>query len=67
MLPLELLFRDIKRNVLSIPQFKTIKKKILDTTLSSFGSFNYNKIKSNLSKKNLKALRNLCKQKHLII
>ena len=42
-------------------------KKILDTAFSSFDTFNNNKIRSNLSKEELKALHNLCKQKHLVI
>ena len=67
MLPFELLFRDIKNSDLSIPQTKAIKSKILDTAFSSFDSFNNNKMRSNLSKEELKALHNLRKQKHLVI
>ena len=67
MLPFELLFRDIKNTDLSIPQTKAVKSKILDTAFSSFDSFNNNKMRSNLSKKELKALHNLRKQKHLVI
>ena len=66
MLPFELLFRDIKNTDLSIPQTKAVKSKILDTVFSSFYGFNSNKMKSNLSKEELKALHNLCKQKHLV-
>ena len=60
----KLLFSDIKSNNLSAGQTKAIKSKILDTTFSSFDSFNNKKIKSNLSKEELKALH---KQKHLVI
>ena len=67
MLPFELLFRDIKNTDLSIPQTKVVKSKILDTAFSSFDSFNNNKMRSNLSKEELKALHNLRKQKHLVI
>ena len=67
MLPFELLFRDIKNSDLSIPQTKAVKLKILDTAFSSFDSFNNNKMRSNLSKEELKALHNLRKQKHLVI
>ena len=67
MLPFELLFRDIKNSDLSIPQTKAVKSKILDTAISSFDSFNNNKIRSNLSKEELKGLHNLRKQKHLVI
>ena len=44
-----------------------MKSKILDTAFSSFDSFNKNKMRSNLSKEELKALHNLRKQKHLVI
>ena len=67
MLPFELLFRDIKNTDLSILQTKAVKSKILDTAFSSFDSFNNNKVRSNLSKEELKALHNLCKQKHLVV
>ena len=67
MLPFELLFRDIKSTDLSIPLTKAIKSKIPDTAFSSFDSFNNNKMRSNLSKEELKALHNLRKQKHLVI
>ena len=67
MLPFKLLFCDIKSTDLCIPQTKAVKSKILDTGFSSFDSFNNNKIKSNLSKEELKALHNLHKQKHLVI
>ena len=40
---------------------------MLDTTFSFFDSFNKNKIKSNLSKEELKALHNLHKRKRLVI
>ena len=60
-------FRDIKSNDLSIPQTKAVKAKILDTKDFSLSSFNNNKIKNNLSKKKLKALHNLHKQKYLVI
>ena len=63
----ELLLRDIKNTDLSIPQTKAVKSKILDTAFSSFDSFNKNKMRSNLSKEELKALHNLRKQKHLVI
>ena len=43
----------------TISQSKADKSKILDTTFSSFDSFNNNKIKSNLSKEQLKALHTL--------
>ena len=36
-------------------------------SFSSFDSFNNNKIKSNLSKEEIKALHNLREQKHLVI
>ena len=39
---------------------------MLDTTFSSFGNSNNNK-KSNLSKKELKTLHDLRKQKHFVI
>ena len=65
MLLFELLFCDIKSNNLSIPL--AVKSKFLVTTFSSFDSFNSSKIKSNLSKEELKALHNLRKQKHLVI
>ena len=55
MLPFEFLFRDIKNNDLSIPQTS-------DTAFSSFDSFNNNKMKSNLSKEEVKALYDLRKQ-----
>ena len=51
----------------SIPQTKAVKSKLLDTAFSSFDSFNNNKMRSNLSKEELKALHNLRKQKHLVI
>ena len=63
MLPFELLFRDIKSSDLSVPQIKAVKSKILDT----FDSSDNNKINSNLSKEELKALHKLRKQKHLVI
>ena len=63
MLPFELLFGDIKNTNLSIPQTKPI----LGKAFSSSDSFNNNKMRSNLSKEELKALHNLCKQKHLVI
>ena len=67
MLPFELLFRDIKNTDLSILQTKAVKSKILDTAFSSFDSFNNNKVRSNLSKEELKALHNLRKQEHLVV
>ena len=67
MLPFELIFRDIKSTDLSIPLTKAIKSKISDTAFSSFDSFNNKKMRSNLSKEELKALHNLRKQKHLAI
>ena len=67
MLPFELLFPDIKNSDFSIPQTKAVKSKILGTAFSSFDSFNNNKMRSNLSKEELKALHNLRKQKHLVI
>ena len=67
MLPFELLFGDIKNTNLSIPQTKPIKSKILGKAFSSSDSFNNNKMRSNLSKEELKALHNLRKQKHLVI
>ena len=69
MLPFELLFRNIKNTDLSISQTKSninVKSKVLNTAISSFDSFN-NKMRSNLSKEELKALHNLRKQKHLVI
>ena len=60
-LPCRLLFRDIKNTDLSIPQNKGGKSKILDTVFCSFDSFNNNKMRSNLLKKELKALHNLRK------
>ena len=63
MLPFELLFRDIKSSDLSVPQIKAVKSKTLDT----FDSSDNNKINSNLSKEELKALHKLRKQKHLVI
>ena len=51
----ELLFRDIKNTNLSIPQTKAAKSKFLETAISSFDSFNNNKMRSNLSKEELKA------------
>ena len=67
MLPSELLFRDTKNTDLSIPQTKVVKSKTLDTAFSSFDGFNNNKMRSNLSKGELKALHNLRKQKYLVI
>ena len=68
MLPFELLFCDIKSTDLSIPQTKAVKLKILDTAFPSFDSLKVlMKIKSNLSKEELKALHNLHKQKHLVV
>ena len=67
MLRFELLFRDIENIDLSIPQIKATKSNILDTAFFSFDSFHNNKMKSNLSKQELKALHNLSKQKHLVI
>ena len=70
MLPFELLFRNIKNTDLSISQTKSninVKSKVLNTAISSFDSFNNNKMRSNLSKEELKALHNLRKQKHLVI
>ena len=61
------MFRDIKNTGLPLPQIKAVKSKILDTAFSSFDSFNNNKMRSNLSKEELKALHNLRKQKHLVI
>ena len=69
MLPFELLFRNIKNTDLSISQTKSninVKSKVLNTAISSFDSFN-NKMRSNLSKEELKALHNLRKQKHVVI
>ena len=66
MLLFELLFRHIKSNNISIPQTKTVKLKILDAAFSSFDSCT-NKIKSDLSKEELKALHDLRKSKHLVI
>ena len=56
MLPFELLFRDIENIDLSIPQIKAAKSNILDTAFFFFDSFHNNKMKSNLSKQELKAL-----------
>ena len=70
MLPFELLFRNIKNTDLSISQTKSninVKSKVLNTAISSFDSFNNNKMRSNLSKEELKALHNLRKQKHVVI
>ena len=61
------MFRDIKNTGLPLPQIKAVKSKILDAAFSSFDSFNNNKMRSNLSKEELKALHNLRKQKHLVI
>ena len=61
------MFRDIKNTDLTVPQSKAVKSKILDTAFSSFDSFNNNKMRSNLSKEELKALHNLRKQEHLVI
>ena len=67
MFPFELLFSDIKNTNSTIPQTKAVKSKILDTAFASFDAFNNDKVRSNLSKEELKALHNLSKQKYLVI
>ena len=52
---------------MTTPQSKAVKSKLLDTAFSSFDKFNKNQVKSNLSKEEQKALRNLRKQNHLVI
>ena len=62
----ELLLRDIKNTDLPIPQTKAVQSKVLDTAFAAFDTFNNNKMRSNLSKKEFKTLHSLCKQKHLV-
>ena len=58
---------DTNVNNLNFRHSKNFQSKILDTAFSSFDSFNNNKMRNNLSEEELKALRNLRKQKDLVI
>ena len=63
MLPLELLYRDIKLvKILNI-----FKNKLLDTAISSHAKIRSCRIKPNFSSGEAKALRNLTKQKDIIM
>ena len=65
MLPLEL-FVILRTPIYLFLKLKPLNK-ILNTAYSSFDSFNNNKMRSNLSKEELRALHSLRKQKHIVI
>ena len=67
MLPFELLFRDIKTNDLRTSQSNSIKSKLLDTALTSCNFFERKRPASNLSENKVNALKNLTKNKKLVI
>ena len=67
MLPLELLFRDIKTNDLIASQSSSIKSKLLDIAFTSHNFFKRKRLVRNLSKAELNALENLTKNKNLVI
>ena len=67
MLPFELLYRDIKSEEVPSEKLKILKNKLLDTATSSYAKIKRCRIKSNLSIDEAKALKNLTKQKDIII
>ena len=67
MLPFELLYRDTKSEEVPIENLIILKNKLLDTATSSYAKIESGRIKSNLSTGEAKALRNLTKQKVIIV
>ena len=67
MLPVELLFSDIKTNDLTTSQSSSIKSKLLDTAFTSYNFFKRKRPVSNFSEAELNALENLAKNKNLVI
>ena len=67
MLPYELLYRDIKSEEVPSENLTILKNKFLDTATSSYAKIKSCKIRSNLSSNKAEALKNLTKQKDIII
>ena len=68
LLPFELLFRDVKRENLGSKDLSLMKARLLDTALSSYESFSSDQSPSqNLTASELKALRQLPKNKNIVI
>ena len=67
MIPFELLYREIKSEEVPCKNFNILKNKLLDIATSSYPKIKSWGIKSNLSSNEAKALRNLTKQKDIII
>ena len=67
MLPFELLYREIKLEEVPCKNLNILKYKLLDIATSSYPKIKSWGIKSNLSSDEAKALRNLTKQKDIII
>ena len=66
-LPFELLYRNIKSEEVPIKNLKILKNKLLDTPTSSCAKIKSCSINSNLSIDEAKALKNVTKQKDIII
>ena len=67
MLPSELLYRDINSEEVPGENLNILKNKLLDTSTSSYAKIKSCRIKSNLSIDEVKALKNVTKQKDIII
>ena len=67
MLPFELLYRGMKSEEVPSEYLKILINKLLDTATSSYAKIKSFRIKSNLSIDEAKALKNLTKQKDIII
>ena len=67
MLPFEPLYSDIKSEEVPSENLNILKNKLLDTATSSYAKIKSYGIKSNLSIDEVKALKNITKQKDIII
>ena len=67
MLPYELLYRDIKSEEVPSENLTILKNKFLDTATSSYAKIKSCRIRSNLSSNMAEDLKNLTKQKDIII
>ena len=67
MLPFELLYRDIKVEEVPSKNLNVLKNKLIDTATSSSAKIKSCRIKSNLNSDKARVLRNLTKQKDIII
>ena len=67
MLPFEQIYRDIRSEEVPSENLNNLKNKLLDTATSSYAKTKNCRIKSNLSSNEAQVLRNLTKQRDIII